>query len=498
MKILYKKVLAGLFYNKGAAEHYVFKDYDARLFYDINPKVTPAHSHGYEEAAKLARWAKLYYQRHAELMPWSFVLKMLAKHGSEDHGVYKQIWAEAVKYNKIKLGEWKECLDSLVHVYREYRHKDVYMTLGDFYAHECLGNYEPGDKCKDCSCREECKKMKKSDDSDKSQYLLNWSAAQTEQIKLDTQGTYIRAYEVGKLMTDCVENLDRERKLVDENGKRIITGLPTPFPSVTEHIGGWMLGRLYGFGSRTGVGKSAALLQCGNVVARNKIPVIHFNLEMPVEEELGFRIISFFTGISFGDIMKRSIDDKTMAMLTKAVKTWSDELRANENYKIIDMPRRTSLHTIMRYTDNFIAEKGTHRIMMILDYFNLLAVDPNSKRADLEWAILAEELHSFARDRGLACLTGLQMNRLGDKTRKVTAKHFRDSDKIIDNFDGCWAILKYTENYAKMAHVKGRYFPAKDFPLALELDRMKFSEYNKKPGEETDDAEEMDEGDDSL
>lgn len=499
MDILHRRVLAGLLRNERAAEHFVFKDYDTRIFYDINKNTSNPHIHGYEESGKLAAWSKTYYQKHAELMPWSFVVKMVKANGQDDLPSYKAAWREVKKQAELPLGEWKEQLDSLIHKYREYRHKNIYLTLGEFYAKECLGKYEPGDKCKNCRCGEECRRFKKSDETDRSQYLLNWSASQTEQIKLDTQGTYIRAYEVGKLMMDCMSTLDKERKLVDENGNRIITGFPTPFPSLTEHIGGWMLGRLYGFGSRSGVGKSAALLQCGNTVAQSNIPVIHFNLEMPVREELGFRIVSYFSGISFSDIMKRRIDDATMAKLTKAVKNWIDELRTNKNYRIVDIPRRTSLATIMRYTDNFMAEKGTNRILLILDYFNLLYIDPTSKRADLEWALLAEELHSFARDRELACLTALQLNRLGDKTRKVTPKHFRDSDKIIDNFDGCWALLKYTENYAKMAHVKGRYFQPKDFALALDLDKMRFSEYSKTPGEEaeeeTEEAEENENGD---
>lgn len=494
MEVILKRVLAGLIHNEKAAEHFLFKDYNCRIFYDVNPRTAEIHIHGVEEAGLLAKWGKLFFQRHAQTMPWSFVLKMIRKRGSDDLSVFKKTWKDLEVHKEIDIGEWKEYLETLITKYREYRHKDVFLMLGKLYEHECIGNYEPGEKCKNCGCANECKKMQRSDIEDKSQYLLDWSASQTEQIKLDTMGTYIRAYEVGKLMSDCLTNLDKDRKMVDENGKRILIGFPTPLQSLTDHIGGWMPGRLYGVGARSGVGKSAFLLQCGNTVAKTGIPVIHFNLEMPVEEELGFRIISYATGISFRDIMKRQVDDDLMEELKKSVKAWSDDLRESKNYRIIDMTRRTPLQTIMRYTDNFMAEKGTHRILVILDFFNLLYVDESSKRADLQWALLSEELHSFARDRRLAVITALQLNRLGDKVRRVTPKHFRDSDKIIDSFDGCWALLKYTENYAKLSPVKGRYFQAKEFPMTMELGKMTFTEYNKTSAEEEGDLD--DEGPD--
>ena len=498
MEVIYKKALAGLIHNEKAAEHFLFRDYDCRIFYDVNPRTADIHMHGVEEAGLLAKWAKTFFQRHAQPMPWSFVLKMLRKRGSDDLSVFKKTWKDLEEHKEIGVGEWKEYLETLITKYREYRHKDVYLMLGKLYEHECVGSYEPSDKCKACDCIDECKKMQKSDIDDKSQYLLEWSASQTEQIKLDTMGTYIRAYEVSKLMSDCLNTLDTDRKMVDENGKRIVVGFPTPFPSLTDHIGGWMPGRLYGIGARSGVGKSAFLLQCGNTVAKSGVPVIHFNLEMPVEEELGFRIISYATGISFQDIMKRQIDDDLMEQLKKSVKAWAKELRENKNYRIIDMAKRTSLQTILRYTDNFMAEKGTHRIFVILDYFNMLYVDEVSRRADLQWAVLAEEFHAFARDRKLSALMALQLNRLGDKVRRVTPKHFRDSDKIIDNLDGCWALLKYTENYSKLSPVKGRYFQARDFPLTMELWKMTFSEYNKTSADEEGDLDDEgpDEGDD--
>ena len=38
MEVIYKKALAGLIHNEKAAEHFLFRDYDCRIFYDVNPR----------------------------------------------------------------------------------------------------------------------------------------------------------------------------------------------------------------------------------------------------------------------------------------------------------------------------------------------------------------------------------------------------------------------------------------------------------------------------
>jgi hypothetical protein len=478
MDKLLLRVLAGMIHNPKAMEFFAHKDYPISIFYDDTGK-TPV-PHGEKEAIFLAKCATTYYDKHAELATQTYVAKRLSMMTTSKAKIagYKKLWVEVAKQKKISLGDWKECAESLIHQYREFRHKDLFFQIAEIYEKVCFGQHGQVDNCSECSLRSTCKLMAKSGEEDKSIWIVDWSSAMTEQIKIDTRGTHIRVYEVADMLKGGVEQL----KIDADKPPDKKPGIPWAFPSALP-TGKLMPGRLYFLVSRTKGGKSAALLQCGNIAAETH-PVILFNLEMPVLEELRYRIISYLTGIDFGDIMSNNVPANLMEEMETGVNNWLGGMQGNPDYEIVDIPLQTKLPTIYRHIDNFIARVGRHDVLVIIDYFGLLWTPPGLGTAEKSAYLggLAKDLHAYARATGCCVLTAHQLNRLAEGVRVLTSKHMRGSDEILDNSDGAWGLLSLSDKFTLLQCLYARYFLKKNVTLLKELHKMGFSEVEKGQG----------------
>lgn len=495
MKTEFMAALAGLCFNKRAAERFLQADYDNKVFYEYFHHTELQH--GEKEAFFVAHAALKYYAKHAELVPWSFLARGLKKRnaGQDSIAVYKKLWNDLKKKRKIKFGEWQEQLNEVIDSYRKMRHKNVYAMTGLLYEQPCFGKRGELEGCKECPFWRLCKDMKESDEEDPTKWILDWSASQIEQIKIDTKATHIRVYNVGELIVDAIERLDDDRQDVDPDGKLRVRGIHTPWPSLTTNIGGWMRKRLYMFTSRSGQGKSAALLQSCNVSAMNGHPTLLFNLEMPVLEELVYRIIAWICGIDSDDInfealMTKLVDNNMMDLVRERATAWLEMIHGCPNYEIVDIPLQTKLSAIFRHIDRFIARVGRKDILVALDYFNLLFIPSSAARPDLWWGQQAEQLHAFCRDRDIPILSALQLNRSADGAKRLTARHLRDADKIMDNLDGLWGLLPLSQDVMRLQCVKGRYFKPVDYLLNKELWKMGFSEFKRVASTPIEDDEE--------
>ncbi len=500
MDIEIRAALAGLIYNPRAAESFIQRSYDKALFFEES--TVSDLTHGDKKAYFLAYCALAYYAKHTALVPWSYVLKILRKRKSSQQRIsaYKKTWALVKKKRKIEFGEWCEYMDTVITKYREYRHKDLFWKSAKLHSLTCLGNHGKLDACKECEFWKECQGITGETKINPSVWILDWASAQTEQIKIDTKGTYIKVYQVHELMEEALEQLDKDRKEVDENGNLMAQGIRTPFPLLTKNIGGWRKQRFYMVGSRSGVGKSAFMLQCGDEAASDGEAVIYFNLEMPVKEELIYRILAYICGIQndnieFETLMNKLITDAMMKKIRKKAKEWVGSVDGKPLFEIVDASLSTPLPTILRHIDRFKARVGDKRVLAIIDYFNIIYMPPNVKRPDLYMASMAEDIHAFARDRNIAILSALQLNRIADGAKRLTAKHVRDSDKIIDNVDAFWGLMEISPELIRLQNAKARYFRPKDHILKKELWKMGFKQYSSEdnkplPEDDEDDLEE--------
>lgn len=488
-------VLAGLFHNAKAVNHFSDRDYDKRIFYEHSEKA--GMRHGEKEAFFLAHCALTFYSKYAELAPWSYIYKILTKKKSpaEKVAAYKKVWRGLLKKKRIKFGAWSEHLNTLIGKYREYRHKDIFWQSAALHELSCLGSHGQLTDCKGCAYWAECKKFKHDDQSDHQTWVLDWSCAEIEQVKLDTRATHVKVYSAGALLKKSLDRLDKERKEVDEDGNPLKCGIPTPFPILTKNIGGWMQERLYCVASRSGVGKSAFLLQCANHAASLGHPVIYINLEMPVENELIWRVMAYLCNVDFDKLMKRDVDDKLFAQIKKRVYEWLDSVSDNPLYYLVDMPNSAKVPAILRQIDRFLAYVGRTDVLAVIDYFNIISIPNDGRKEYTHWANNSKLIHNFMRDRHIAGLTALQLNRVADGVKRLTAKHIRDADAIMDHLDGLWGLATLSDELLRFQPMKHRYFTPVEFFLKKELWQMRFVQHGEGkpsiPVEESEDGEEF-------
>jgi len=253
--------------------------------------------------------------------------------------------------------------------------------------------------------------------------------------------------------------------------------------------------RLYCVASRSGVGKSAFLLQCANHAASLGHPVIYINLEMPIEDELIWRIMAYLCNVNFEKLMKREVDDKLYSHIKERVLEWLDSVSNNPSYYLVDMPNSARLASILRQIDRFIVQVGRKDILAVIDYFNIISIPLGQDKEYVLWGRNAKLMHNFMRDREIAGLTALQLNRVGDGVRRLSAKHIRDADSIMDHLDGLWGIVPLSDELVRFQPMKHRYFQPLEFFLKKELHQMRFVQHgNAKPGkpleeDETEDQE---------
>jgi len=144
-------VIAGLFHNKKAIDHFFQREYEKRIFYEYSHKAEMGH--GDKEAFFLAHCALSFYAKYAELAPWSYVEKNLKKKKCPKDKIssYKKIWKTMLRRKAIKFGTWSEHLGTLIGKYKEYRHKDIFWQSAALHGLGCLGSHNELGDCKTCS-----------------------------------------------------------------------------------------------------------------------------------------------------------------------------------------------------------------------------------------------------------------------------------------------------------------------------------------------------------
>jgi len=477
-----KYVLTGILKDVTCLDYFSHKNYPTNLFSDFNKRTNL--SHGSRDARILADINVKYYEEYHEVTNWIHIEKKLfdLKYNEERIAILKKLHSECLD-TLITRGEWRSRLNELVAEYRCFKHKDIMCQSVDLYELTCLGNHgSRGDVCVGCNYNKECKELGGSK-HDRSTWLLDWTSNGLEKVKTLTNATDMQILDVGTLLDEAINVYETER---NQESK---VGIPTPFPSLTKLLGGWMEGRLYMIWARTGQGKSAFLLQCATEAVNNGYSVLDFNLEMPTKEELIHRIAAYVAQVEFDKLMKRQIDDTLMSKINASLTNWKSTIKDPTKYQIIDLPKQTKITTIYKCIEKHIAKYG-RKLLVVIDYFGLLDV-PTGKDATQEYASMAEGLHSFARYENIPILSAGQLNRSADGARRITPKHTRDCDKIIDNTDGSFALVPLTGEIARLQSIKGRYFACKDILLEKHLWRMGFAEH---VGNGTVDADDDDEG----
>ena len=221
-------------------------------------------------------------------------------------------------------------------------------------------------------------------------------------------------------------------------------GLPLPWPHINESIGGGLRSGVHLIGARSGVGKTSLGVMASVYLARQGIPVLILDSEMP-DEQLAPRFTSNMSDVIIKDIEtgKFAKDDFKNTLVRKAQK---EILTLPIEHKYIpDAPFSEKLSMIRRwmYTKVGLNENNkANQCILIYDYFKLTANDGLNSNINESQALgfQISQLNGFCQTYNIPCMSFVQLNRDGIE-KENTAVIF-GSDRLLQECNS-FSIFKH-------------------------------------------------------
>jgi replicative DNA helicase len=208
-----------------------------------------------------------------------------------------------------------------------------------------------------------------------------------------------------------------------------ITGVPCGLDRVDRLTNGLHKGQLSIIAARPGIGKTAYAAQVGYYVARQKIGVLFFSVEMP-RDDIMRRILCAESGVSASRMVRGELHDREWGPLTEV----TQEI-AKAPLWVDDTPGMSALHVrsvVMRRLA-MRKEKEPPLGLVIVDYMQKLAPIDERKERRLQVAQSSELLRRIATDLKLPVIACAQLNRdneKGGKPRRPALSDLRECGDI--------------------------------------------------------------------
>lgn len=245
-------------------------------------------------------------------------------------------------------------------------------------------------------------------------------------IERVTSGGRVAGRKMRAVLSDVITQVQQRY----ESGIEII-GIETPYPEMTEYLGGFQNGRLYYFGARAKMGKSIMLgdvalhaaVRCGKKVGR-------WDLEMG-EMEVGYRSLASLSGVEARRIERaKLLEDDHWAALYAATATLRDA-----PITIFDEPGVSVEKIVAQAT--MLHARGELEIAVI-DYLQIIGVAGSFERRDLAIGHITGSLKNMAKRLGIPVVVAGQINRgneQGATVRPPRASDARESGNIEQDVD---------------------------------------------------------------
>lgn len=204
--------------------------------------------------------------------------------------------------------------------------------------------------------------------------------------------------------------------------------LPTPWPGLDDHVGGWAPGRLYTVGARPGVGKTVVGVQAAVDMARRGMAAAYVTLEMSAEE-IHMRMISQIARVPYTRLERREMHEHD----------WGNVQAASGRLSELAVHVLDSAH--VRPVDVWHHARTLARRrplgLLVVDYLQLMS-SPDTRRARHEVvADFSRQLKVMARDLGVPVLACSQLNRAseGRRDRRPNLSDLRETGAIEQDSD---------------------------------------------------------------
>ena len=295
---------------------------------------------------------------------------------------------------------------------------------------------------------------------------------ETEQRLLELRaGTEAqRETAISAAIVPLLDRLQREHVRTRE-----LLGLPTGIGCFDKVTRGFQDGEITQFGARSGVGKSAAMIQAAVENCRRGTPVLLFSLEMTREQILR-RILSAVSGISFPRVRDpKWATEQDMEAIHRA------------SAKVAEWPLHvvdTSGVTIDRLTAMARLAIRRHGVKLVaVDYAQIVSAEGRDER--LRVANVSRGLTRLAKDEGVPVLVLSQLARTEkiNANRRPTMSDLRESSQL-ENDAHCIALLHRSWNEeegrlssdAELIIAKQRSGETGIFPLTLDRRTLTFAD----------------------
>lgn len=211
-------------------------------------------------------------------------------------------------------------------------------------------------------------------------------------------------------VTDIVDISTALEEVIDVAEKGEPAATPTPWPELTEMLGGWYPGQLIIIGARPGVGKSIALENIATDVARNhKRRVLFVSLEMTAKE-ITQRTMAHTAVVPLPKI--RSGQDALSEREWESIQTASGVI-AGTPIKFAENPHQTlnDIRAAAWEANQAAIRSGEQLGMVVIDYLQLIAARDQRISRQQQVGEMSRGLKRLARELGVPVLAAAQLNR---------------------------------------------------------------------------------------
>ncbi|MGL9687438.1 MAG: replicative DNA helicase [Candidatus Phytoplasma sp. TWB_XP] len=244
-----------------------------------------------------------------------------------------------------------------------------------------------------------------------------------------------------KDLKSCVSEVIKD--ILENHNKNNLVGVKTGFNNIDDLIGGFKPGQLNILAARTGMGKTAFMLNLAVNIAKvfQNIPKKHniliFSLEM-TSEELTKRLISCESQISIKKMEQQKLTREEKLQLLQ-----TEEILAELNI-LIDDDRNNKIEEVKRKCRQLKFHQGID--IVFIDYLHLLR---NDQFLNLNQAIgiITRELKKLAMELQIPIIALSQMNRatLMRESKIPNLSDLRDSGSIEQDAD--MVMFLHRESY---------------------------------------------------
>ncbi|WP_349401688.1 replicative DNA helicase DnaB [Candidatus Phytoplasma solani] len=229
------------------------------------------------------------------------------------------------------------------------------------------------------------------------------------------------------------------QNIITDNEDNQFIGIKTGFDNLDELVSGFKNKQLIILGARTGMGKTAFMLNLITNITKNfhqkqeleskpkKQNAVIFSLEM-TSEELGIRLISSVSQVPLTKLQHKTLNKEDRFALAKA------EFELTKLNILIDDDRNNKIEDIKNKCRQMKYTKGLD--VVFIDYLHLLKEEQNYNTYQAT-AVISRELKKLASELNIPIIALSQMNRATNirEVKSPQLSDLRDSGTIEQDAD---------------------------------------------------------------